>query len=75
MIEKIVFDRDGLRLVGNLYLPENFSFVAFTFDYSQYGESDGEPRQWECNEENVTLHGVGVGLSPDMSQYKKGASR
>lgn len=82
----ITFDRDGLRLVGSLYFPENFSsnkkyncvvvqgsltsvkeqmsaiyckefvnrgFVAFTFDYTRYGESDGEPRQCECNSEKV----------------------
>lgn len=86
MNEKVVFNRDGLKLVGNLYRPDNFSsdkkydcivvqgsltsvkeqmsaiyckefvncgFIAFTFDYSRYGESEGQPRQCESNSEKI----------------------
>ena len=77
---KLEFKSEGLVLVGNLHLPENFDekkkykavvvtgswttvkeqmadlyaaklakqgFVAFTFDFRNYGESEGQPRNYE----------------------------
>lgn len=87
MKHSVTFERDGLRLVGNLFTPDNFDengeykalivqgsltsvkeqmpelyaqkfadvgFVALAFDYSHYGESDGEPRQYEVPAEKLS---------------------
>lgn len=80
MKQKIQFSSDGLVLVGNLYMPDNFDqtkkypavivggsltsvkeqmagtyaeklaakgIVSLAFDYRNYGESEGQPRQYE----------------------------
>lgn len=87
MKQKIRFERDGLKLVGNLFTPNNFDengqykaiivegsltsvkeqmpelyaqkfanfgFVALAFDYSHYGESEREPRQYESPAEKLS---------------------
>ena len=80
IMKKVTFNSEGLNLVGNLHLPENFDetqvypavvvggsltsvkeqmagtyaqklaengIIALAFDYSHFGESEGQPRQYE----------------------------
>ncbi|MEV8563977.1 alpha/beta hydrolase [Streptomyces sp. NPDC051322] len=87
MKRKINFNREGLTLVGDLFMPDGFDesghypavivqgsftsvkemmsnayaekfaeqgFVALAFDYAHYGESTGEPRQFESTDEKLS---------------------
>lgn len=86
MKRRIHIDRDGLTLVGDLFVPDAFDeggsypavvvqgsfssvkeqmpdsyaarfaaqgFVALSFDYAHYGQSDGQPRQFESPDEKL----------------------
>jgi fermentation-respiration switch protein FrsA (DUF1100 family) len=85
-MKKATFPSEGLTLVGNLFLPQNYQegtklpailitgswttvkeqmpnlyaqkladegFIAFTFDFRTFGESEGEPRTYESPERKI----------------------
>jgi hypothetical protein len=85
-MKKVTFQSEGLTLIGNLFIPENYQegiklpavivtgswttvkeqmpnlyaqklanegFIALTFDFRTFGESEGEPRNYESPERKI----------------------